>query len=172
MKPSEIADLIGIASSTIRAWTLGEFKRFFSPSAQGGSGRNRNLNETDSRILSYIAMMKRQNVSSDEIHIALQRMQKNNWEDLPPLPEAPAGVMNVPAIPKSTADAALDMERRGLLREIALLYERINELKLENKDLREKGETRNAEIAGLHRQLAEVETELKFYRAGRLKPEE
>lgn len=166
MKPSEVAQLTGIAASTIRAWTLGEFKQFFSPGAQGGEGRNRNMTETDARIVAFIAREKQRGALPDEIQIALRRMEADNWEGLPALPESTSsGFKNVPVVPKSQAESVLSATAQALLREIADLRQRLDEanVRIDSKDV---------EIRTLAENLAAAERELELWRSGRLKPED
>jgi DNA-binding transcriptional MerR regulator len=164
MKPSEVASMIGIAASTIRAWTIGEFKPYLSPTGQGGEGRARNLTEHDAQVLHLIAVMKRNGVPADDIHAQLRALQTNEWEALPPLPDVPLNVASVPMVPAAAADTALDTERRSLLREIAKLESRIEQLeeRLDGKD---------EELKDALQKMAAAERELEFWRTGRLKPE-
>jgi DNA-binding transcriptional MerR regulator len=183
MKTHEAADLLGIATSTIRAWSTGEFRQYLSPSAQGGDGRFRNLTQTDARIIAFIASLKSESRPRDEIHAALKRLQAEDWADLPPLPPAPAGVGPIPMIPREAAETAVTSQRSALLREIAILQERVQSLdeQLASERQRREDERLKAqearevllrEVAEAQRKLAESEVELRLWRAGRLKPEE
>jgi DNA-binding transcriptional MerR regulator len=172
MKPGEVAVLLGIGRSTVTTWTMGEFKNYLTPSAQGGSGRPRNLTEQDVRILHFINEAKRNNVSSDELHLQLRQMQRDSWQDLPPFPEAPVGMANVPVIPTAAAEASLSAERRSLLREIAMLQSQIEKADIVISHERERNEELLREIAALRQDLGEVQAELRLYRAGRLRPED
>lgn len=174
MKPSEVASILGIAASTIRAWSLGEYRQYLSPNAQGGTGRNRDLTELDARILGYIARTKQQSMPGDEIQINLKRLQQDDWRDLPLLHDVSgvAGVSNMAVIPKQAHDMSIDAERRGLLREIAQLQSRIEELEAERKAERTDHDTLLREIGNLQREIGELTSELNLWRAGRLKPDD
>ena len=165
MKPGDAAKILGVDRSTITRWTANEFRRYMSPSAQGGTGKQRVVTDRDLRVLYLIKTLKETNTPVEEIHSALQQIENSDWQDLPPMPEAPPGVAEFPVVPAAAADAALSTERRALLREIALLQERLDDYESQ----------RNADqetILDLTRRLAEAETELRLFRAGRLKPEE
>jgi DNA-binding transcriptional MerR regulator len=160
MKPAEAAALLGISASTIRSWTTGEFKPYFSPTAQGGSGRFRNLTELDVQILAYINLLKQESTPADEIHATLHRLQADDWSDLPPIVEVGARTDRVPVV----AESALTNERRAFLREIAILEHLIEKLEAQLGSER-------ADKEKLIRELVEAQTELKLWQSGRLKPE-
>ena len=164
MKPSEVSARIGIAASTIRAWTAGEYRQYLSPAAQGGSGVNRSLTEVDARILLYIYRRKQQGVKGEDIHAELARLQDDEWQNLPDL-SGIAGAAMVPVVPQSTAAAALESQTRALLREVSNLEQEVARL-------RGKTDEKDETILDLTRRLAEAETELRLYREGRLKPDE
>ncbi len=156
--------MLNIGRSTVTTWTMGEFREYFTPSAQGGSGRPRNLTEIDIRILHFIDQMKKENAPAEEIHAALKQMRGKGWQGLPDIPSAPEYMANVPVVPMAAADAALSTERRGLMREITILQERLAQLE-------DRLEIKDDEVLDLTRQLSAAETELRLYRTGRLKPD-
>lgn len=168
MKPGDVASYLGIGRSTVTSWTNGEFKQYFSPTAQGGAGRDRVFTDTDLRIMYLIKLRKDNNVPAGQLHSELQALRITEWEGLPDLPSANA-MANVPVVPTAAADAALSSERRGLLREIQLLNDRIEELESEAKDRRGDQERYLRELAEQGRLLAAAETELQFWRDGKLK---
>jgi DNA-binding transcriptional MerR regulator len=178
MKPHEVASILEIGGSTVRAWS-NEFKQYLSPGAQGGDGRYRDFTDNDVRIISYINQMKKASTPLDEVHLILKKMQLDGWRDLPDLPSGPPSVASVPVIPQ----VALDVEKRSLLREIATLQNRVEQLedRLQGEQERamERQESLLREVAELRAQLAEAnerarsaefEAELRLYREGRLKP--
>lgn len=168
MKPGEVAEYLNIGRSTVTAWTNGEFKPYFSPTAQGGAGRDRVFTDTDLRIMYLIKLRKDNNVPADQLHSELQALRANEWEGLPDLP-IENQMANVPVVPVAAADAALSSERRGLLREIQLLTGRIDELEAEAKDRRASDERYLREIGELKSELSASQMELKLWREGRLK---
>jgi DNA-binding transcriptional MerR regulator len=170
MKPGEVANYLGIGRSTVTTWTNGEFKDYFTPGAQGGQDRPRVFTELDIRIMYLIKLRKDQNVAADRIHTELKNLRDHDWEGLPDLPAAQT-VQSVPVVPVAAADAALSAERRALLREIALLNERIDTLEGELRERRGDQEKYLREIADIGRKLAASETELQLWRSGRLKGE-
>jgi len=163
MKPSEVAARIGVAPSTIRAWTAGEYKQYMSAGGQGGDGSGRNLSQDDARILAHIAHLKNNGARSDEIHADLKRLQVKEWVELPDVPDI-AGAAIVPVVPQSTATAALETQTRALLREISTLQQEVERLRGIDGD-------KEKMIRDLTRQLANAETELRLYREGRIKPD-
>jgi DNA-binding transcriptional MerR regulator len=177
MKPGEAADLLGIGRSTITIWTAGEYKNYLSYTAQGGEGRRRVLTETDVRILHFINLEKRNGTPNELIHHALRDMQKDDWEGLPPLPRA-ANVATVPVIPAAAAEAGIQAERKALLREIASLQERLENVETQltdeqagrRADIERLQSTMHKEIADLRAQLAEAQALNRLYESGRLKP--
>lgn len=128
MRTKELADWLGVSASTIRYWTLGEFKAYLSPTAQGGEGRRRYFSDLDSRIIAYIASMRDEGAPNDDIHASLQRLQAGDWIDLPTMPAAPPGEGPVDMMPREAAETAVQTQRAALLREITLLQERVETL--------------------------------------------
>ena len=171
MKPSEIADIIGVSASTIRAWSAGEFKRYLTPSAQGGSGASRHFTDLDARILWRVVSLKQQGFSAEAIHADLQRQQVNGWDDLPPLPDT-VGAARVAVVPQAAADNALDYQRRALQREIAMLQERVSDLETKLDNERVGRDALLREIADLTGQLQRSLALNELYESGRLKPKE
>lgn len=175
MKTHELSAYLGVATSTIRTWTSGEFKQYLSPTGQGSDGRVRNFTAQDARIVAFIAALINESRPREEIHTALKRLQSEDWIDLPPMPSAPPGVDSVAMIPEMAAQVAVNTQRSSLLREVAIYEERAIELQNTVDELRqqleeERGQSREREQSLLTRAI-EAETELKLYRAGRLKPE-
>lgn len=173
MKPSEVSAQINIAPTTVRLWS-NQFGQFLSASGAGGGGRMRDFTDHDLRVLALVKSMKSQGQTADEIHIALTRMQANGWIALPPLPPAPVNVASVPMMPTAAADAALDTERRALLREIASLENRVDDLarQLADEQAARRSDLRELmqQVADLRAQLAEAQALNRLYEAGRLKP--
>lgn len=140
MKTKELADWLGVAPSTIRTWASSEFRRYLSDAAQGGDGRTRVFVDIDARLLAFIATLKKEGVSSDEIHAALTQLQSEDWADLPPMPSAPPGSGPIPMIPRETAETAVSTQRSALMREIVILQERVERLDQQLAEEREKRE--------------------------------
>ena len=171
MKPAQAAEHLGIGRSTVTTWTSGEFKQYFTPNAQGGDGRPRSLSELDLRILHLIDQRKKSNVASDAIHEELRKLRDGGWEDIPPV-ESPASAVRFPVVPTVAAEAALNAERRALLREIAMLQETIDKAERRAEKERERNEPLVREIGGLKAKIARLEVIVELYESGRLKPSE
>jgi DNA-binding transcriptional MerR regulator len=163
MKPHEVAALVGIHENTVRAWSSGEYKRYLNHAAQGGSGRTRDFDNQDVQVIAFINTLKRKNTPADEIHMRLQQLEAEEWQDLPPLEQGPTPTASFPVVPQAAAETALDAERKKWTREIAMMSERIE--KLEEELAGERGKREE-----LIRQLAEAQTELRLYQQGRILP--
>ena len=127
-KPKQLADWIGIATSTLRMWTRSDFRHYLSPTAQGGQGKRRFYSERDARIVALIANLKAESVPADDIHVTLRRMQADNWHDLPPMPAAPPGQEPIRLVPESTAETAITTQRQAMMREIGIQQDTITHL--------------------------------------------
>jgi DNA-binding transcriptional MerR regulator len=165
MKVADVAGLVGIAGSTVRAWSMGEYKRYLSPTAQGGSGSTRNFTELDARILALIYTRKTSGAAAQDIHAELQALQGDDWNDLPPLSATVGNVASVPVVPAAAAEMALSAHTQALLREIADLRQRIDTLEGKN-------DTLQTTVSDLRAKLARAETLVELYESGRLKPRE
>jgi len=128
MKTSDLARWLNLDTATIRHWTIGEYRSFMSPTAQGGDGRTRHFTEQDARILAFVASLKAQSTPKDEILVALNQMQSGNWADLPPMPAVPPGVEPISMIPREAAEVSITTQRSALMREIAMLQDRAEQL--------------------------------------------
>ena len=129
MKTKELADWIGVSAPSIRLWaTEDEFARYLSPTGAGGEGKTRAFSDEDARILAYIGHLKRQGLSREELYLALDRMQQDDWEDLPQMPPAPASMRSLRMIPEMAADTALSSQKSALMREISILQDQVETL--------------------------------------------
>lgn len=138
MKTKELADWLGLADSTIRVWSREEFKPYLSVTAKGGEGRTRHFGDEDARIIALIATLKNEGNSSDDVHRILQQMQDDNWKDLPPMPVAPPDAGPIAMIPREAAETAVSAQRAAMMREIAILEDRVDMLSEQLADEREK----------------------------------
>lgn len=193
-RTKELADWLGLSEVTIRQWTTGDWGQYLSLTAHGGNGRRRYFTEQDARIVAMIATLKEQGETRDGIHAALKRMQTEEWADLPGMPPAPPNVGPISMIPREAAETAVTTQRAALLREIAMLQERVENLEgqlakereqveqerqrfeerleAERLKVQQLREAMQKELTDLRVSLAEAQTELRLYRQGRLKPDE
>jgi DNA-binding transcriptional MerR regulator len=176
MRTKELADWLGLATATIRLWAKDEeFGRYLSPGGAGGDGRRRAFNDIDARVMAHIARLKAQGFDRDELYVALDQLKNGDWEEVPPMPPAPPGMKPILMVPQSTAETAVTSQRQALLKEIVFLQERIEELKSELVEEKERGiadrERLLREIGDVRSKLADSEAELRLWRSGRLKPE-
>jgi DNA-binding transcriptional MerR regulator len=165
MKPGDAAKFLGVDRSTITRWTAHEFRQYMTPGAQGGSGKNRVMTDRDLRVLYLIKTLKDTNTPAEEIHTALQQLERDGWEGLPAMPAAPSAMAEFPVVPVAASDAALSAERRALLREISFLQQRIEQLETDLKAER----TDRDELV---KRLARAETLLDLWETGRIKSKE
>lgn len=170
MKPHEVAQLLGIAVSTVRTWSLSEFKPYLSPTAQGGENRRRDFTDRDIQIIAHIASMSHRSMPRDEMHDELRRLQADDWRNLPPLPEAPPNTVPVPVMPTATAQLALEIERRNLQEKIAGMQGMIDELKADLASARADKEAILRELATLTGEIERQKLMVELYESGRLKP--
>lgn len=161
MKTKELADWLGVSPNTVRYWTLGDFKEYLSPTAQGGSGRVRNFTDTDARIIAFIATMRQEGAETAEIHMALSRLQTEEWADLPPMPAAPPGTGTISMISREVAETAISTQRTALMREIVLLQERVENLETQLMDEREKRDAAQSELTTARENLGRLEGKLE-----------
>ena len=177
MKTKELADWIGVSAPSIRLWaTEDEFARYLSPTGAGGEGKTRAFSDEDARIFAYIAHLKHQGLSREEIYLALDRMQQDDWQDLPEMPPAPASMRSLRMIPEMAADTALSSQKSAMMREITILQDRVEGLEetlsQERSQSSEKQEALLREIAELRAKLERANTIIELYDEGRLKPKE
>lgn len=177
MKTKELADWLGVSAASIRLWaTDDEFARYLSPTGAGGEGKTRAFSDEDAQIIAYIALLKRQGLNRDEIFLTLDQMQQDDWLNLPPMPPAPSSMRSLRMIPEMAADTALSSQKTSMLREIAILEDRVEDLEERLSDERskssEKQEALLREIADLRAKLERSNTIIELYEEGRLKPKD
>lgn len=155
MQPSEAARHVGISVNTVRAWTADpDYREFFSPSAQGGDGRNRDITDTDLRLLNYLKKIKRDGLVGGEVVATLIEARRRGLDNLP-LPRPNEAVVPTAVIPRQAADEQVIAERRM----IARLEQDIAEYKA-------RLERSEADREDYLRKLIAAETELKMWRDG------
>lgn len=171
MSPADVAKLTGVGRSTLNGWTIGEFKPYFSPSAQGGENRTRDFTEHDVRLIVLLRQLTIAHKSRDDIHAELRRLETDGWEDLPSMPTSQNSAV-VPVMPVTTADEAVKSERRvydqrveGLETQLRKCEERVGEERARNDVLQQ-------EIVELTGRLKEAELMNRLYESGRLNPGE
>jgi DNA-binding transcriptional MerR regulator len=175
MKPADLANILQQAASTIRTWSR-EFGEYLSPTAQGGEGHHRAYTDHDLRVLAHVKTLKQEGQTVETIRATLEALRADDWRDLPVAPgDAPLRVTApVAMVPQQAAAAALDEQRRALLREIATLEDRVKDLAQqlshEQAARRDDVERLVREQTDLRAKLAEAEQLNRLYESGRLKP--
>lgn len=171
MTPDEAHKLTGVGRSTINIWTLEEFRDYFSPTAQGGNKRTRDLTEHDVRLLIFLREQTNARRPRPEIHAALQQMRRDDWRDLPDIPYG-ANSAVVPVVPAAAADAAITSERRMYLAQISALEEQLQRAQQQADHERQRNEPLLREIGDLKAEKARLQLLIELYESGRLKPSE
>jgi DNA-binding transcriptional MerR regulator len=162
MKSNAIVTLLGIADSTLRKYAQA-YSEYLSPTGNvGGAGRHRDYTEHDVRVLKLICDMKAQKIGNDDISVTLQSLQNGGWDRLPDLDDNAKALVPLPG-----ALLAAQADRGILQREIELLREQLDALKVETKSAVAAKDDR---ITELERRLSRSETMLELYESGRLKP--
>ena len=155
MKSSAVVAALNMPESTVRKYAH-DYAEYLSPTADTGAGRHRDYTDHDVRVLKLVADMKAAKQNAENIDATLRSLQDSGWERLPALDESASSIIPAPA-----AMIAAQTERAVMQKEIEMLREQIVELKAERADRDE-----------LVKKLAEAETMLRLYEAGRLKPKE
>lgn len=171
MSPADVAKLTGVGRSTLNGWTIGEFKPYFSPSAQGGENRTRDFTDHDVRLIVLLRQLTNAHKSRPEIHAELRRLEAGDWEDLPPMPASRTSA-EVPVVPAAAVDAEVKNQR--------LLYDqRVKGLEAAIRKADDRLEAERArhdlflrEIGDLKAKIGELQAVLRLYESGRLKPSE
>lgn len=78
---TQLEVLFSVSHETIRTWA-GEFAQYMSPTANPGKGRHRRFSEDDISVLSLVAQMKRDGITFEEIHVALQAGERGLVPDV------------------------------------------------------------------------------------------
>jgi len=144
MKPNQLCKLLNIAPTTLRRWSAVEYAEFLSPSGRGINGAHRAYDDRDARILAWVAVMRAQNLSPDEILTALRNEHGNNWRALPPLPGGMAGDEPIAVVPREAVEERVralqdrfTLELQAAHKEREALLAQVAELKTENSELRQ-----------------------------------
>jgi DNA-binding transcriptional MerR regulator len=181
MKPRQLAALLGIAPATLRTWAGKNYRDFLSPKGQGANGAYRSFDEVDARILAWVALMKAQNTSADEIYLTLKTAKANNWRDLPPLPGGIANDEPIAVVPREAVEErfraiqerhetqlqAVIHERDQLREQLETMHressEALNALREEASETAQKLQQRIVELTA---QEAELRGRLEQYKIG------
>lgn len=170
MKTGELARWLDCSQSTIKNYTA-DFAAYLSAGAQGGGGARRTFSETDARIIAHAYLLRQQNATPDEIHAELQNLQPDNWRNLPPMPQsADPNAGPIELMPREAADTALATQRTALMREIAILSDRADDLQERlDSEISDHNDTRlqlldtRERLGELRGQLAAVDHERRLW---------
>lgn len=167
MKTKEVADRLGLDTSTVRVWSGRDYLEFMSESAQGG-GRRRHFTERDVQVLAYVVQQRDEGTLHEEIRAQLAAMKKDNWRGLPPVPPKPGYNNEVPMVTAEAASLAiskqaekLNLQIVTLEGQIATLEEALEEERGERKQLQAQLTQAREELGELRGQLRAIETERK-----------
>ena len=110
-----------------------------------------------------IATMKTEGQARDTIVASLKSLQADDWRNLPPLPNPPPNVSApVQMMPTSTAETAIDQQRRGLMREISIIEDRVERLQDELLIERESKAALQIELTTAREQIGELRGKLSI----------
>ena len=162
MKTNEVASYLGIATSTLRQWTLYDYKKFLTDSAKG-DGQRRNFEPLDIRILSYVNSLKDDNKTNTEIIEILEGMQENDWQSLPEVDDIED---ELSAVEKAISNAEIRVEERekALRFQISTLAGEIRDLRDDLKIERSTNIELRDKIASKERELGVAQGELNEYK--------
>ena len=168
MKPQQLATLLNIAPVTLRNWSRETFKDFLSPNAQGDNGAHRSYDDTDARILAWVAELKAKNTPIDQITTVLTASRLKNWVDLPPLPGGMSNDEPISVIPREAAEERLfAIEERfksqldAIVKERDELRIRLESSQAEMRSQLESARTENQELQKRFMELGIREAELR-----------
>jgi len=167
MKTKEVADRLGLDTSTVRVWSGRDYVEFMSESAQGG-GRRRYFTERDVQVLAYVVQQRDEGTLHDEIREHLVSMKNDNWRGLPPVPPKPGYDNEVPMVTAEAASVAitkqaerLNLQIATLESQISVLEEALEEERGERKQLQTQLTEAREELGELRGQLRAIEVERK-----------
>jgi len=168
MKTGEAAKLMGIDPKTIVNWIdRAEFVKYFSPTARKEGISQRILTDNDLALLNTIRHM----TVNDRATWAEIAAVIESGELRRDIPENAAFVdtrmVPEPQVRESMRALAIAAERDQLAQRVEALQA---EIAAERARSEAKQESLLRELADMSRRLGEYETELKFWRDGRLKP--
>lgn len=167
LKPTELATWLGVSTSTVRRWssTYGEY---LSAGATGGEGRHRAYSELDARVLAHVGTLSKQGLTEEEVLLSLDRLQGEDWVDLPVMPGKPSDGLPMRLVSEDAAETALVTIRQNLMREIALKESRIEDLTEDlsraKEELTEERQAREQERADWQQRADNLQTELRTSR--------
>lgn len=167
MKTKEVADRLGLDTSTVRVWSGRDYLEFMSESAQGG-GRRRYFTERDIQILAYVVQARDQGTLHEEIQQQLAAIRTDNWRGLPDVPPRPGHDNDIPMVTAEAASVAiskqaekLNLQIVTLEGQISILEEALEEERGERKQLQGQLTETKEQLGELRGQLRAVEAERK-----------
>lgn len=160
MQTKELADLLGLATNTLRHWTIELYPSYMSPGARGGSGRVRQFSDQDARIIALVASLRTDGLPHEDILATLDSLEANDWADLPSLPIAPPGQGPISVIPREAAERTMEAQRQTLTREIALLTDRVATLEEQITKERTSHDGTRRDLTEAREQLGELRGQL------------
>jgi DNA-binding transcriptional MerR regulator len=155
MKPQQLANLLNLSPHTIRKWAREDFTEYLSPMGQGGGGIHRSFNDTDARIIAWIALMKAQNTPLNEIHLTLKAARSNDWRDLPPLPGGMANDEPIAVVPREAVEERFKALQERYETQLKIIAKERDELQTQLEVAKRETETAKRETEAVRRELLE-----------------
>jgi DNA-binding transcriptional MerR regulator len=156
MKPQQLMKLLDIAPTTLRRWSGEEYGEFLSPNGRGVNGAHRAYTEQDARILSWVKVLRAENVPPDDIITTLRSSQASNWRNLPALPGGFAHDEPIAVVPREAVEERVrGLQERANL-EIDTLKREMAQIEKERDRLQRRVDTLENENTQLQQQLGEL----------------
>lgn len=122
---------------------------------QGGGGVHRSFNDTDARIIAWIALMKAQNIPLNEIHLTLKGAKGNDWHDLPPLPGGMANDEPIAVVPREAVEERFKAIQERYETQLKSITKERDELQTQLEVAKQETETARRETEVVRRDLLE-----------------
>jgi len=147
MKPSTLADLLGVSGMTLRRWS-DRFEQFLTPAATPPAGENRSFQHHDQRVMLLIRDLRDANIKFEDIEDRLHTEKENDYATLPDVPAEWAGQ------PEETIALSLAGARASEMVSIATLQtqlqhanQQIADIKQQFQEARERAEKLEHELS-------------------------
>lgn len=170
MQPSQLGELLGVTSQTIRRWSK-DFKAFLSPGANPPKGNMRLYDTHDQRVLLLVTELRAAAQTQEQILERLEAERAANYEGLPQLPpgwgdetEITMGLAQARAGEIATI-AVLQTQVQHLSSELQKAVERAERLQGDYQALQASHSATEAEKHALEVRMAQAQGEVEALRA-------
>ena len=175
MNTATIARLIDVSGDTVRRWCASdEYGAYLSPGATPPANVERAFNAHDLKILNYVATQRAGGIQHDQIKAALSKMQTDNYEALPDVPQQwktvdQSGMIAVNEASEQASQlaelGALQVVVQGLRERLSEVTERAETLQRELDHLKATDQTSQTQIHSLELELNTARGEVEALKA-------